>query len=556
MLFILIVWAFTFLVIYSIGFSIIAIINKEKSSITKEPRIDEAFFIGFVAISIFSSFYSIIAPVDITALAIVLLCAFLLIINSAESSKEGFLLILSSFNRQNYVSKFVIFFVIGFLIISVTKFIQDYDTGLYHTQNIKWIIKYPVVPGLGNVHGRFAFNSLFFPISALFTIDTLGYNQYPPVLIYPLNGVASAVLLLKLYFEIGRMIKVAKWGDLISLSVISGLCLYYFSNSLSSPSPDIIGAVIIIYTFLIFSEANGSLSKTQLFLLSGLIFIGIAIKLSSLFLIFLLIPILFNKFTKRKLIIILGTGLLIISPFLIRNYYLSGYLIYPFPAIDIYNVDWKIPESRVLNEKNAIESWAKKPGENHSEVLNWSFSEWTAPWFLRQSNLIRVILLVNLMSIFSIIIFYLKREWSKLFLQAIVIANLIFWLLNGPDPRFVYGFLFYGVSLVLSGLLILVGNNIFRKVPMVLVSYAIILGVPLVIHSSVFQRFISMQTNWKYPERIQSTELQWWKSTNFDYSTPLKGSRCFDAPLPCSPYKNDHVILRKNSLKDGFRVKD
>ncbi len=36
------------------------------------------------------------------------------------------------------------------------------DTGLYYLGTIHWINSYPIVPGLGNLHGRFAFNQSYF----------------------------------------------------------------------------------------------------------------------------------------------------------------------------------------------------------------------------------------------------------------------------------------------------------------------------------------------------------------------------------------------------------
>ena len=48
------------------------------------------------------------------------------------------------------------------------------------------------------------------------------------------------------------------------------------------------------------------------------------------------------------------TGCVVIAPFLIRNYYLSGYLIYPFPAIDLFDVPWKIPQGVALYDAREI----------------------------------------------------------------------------------------------------------------------------------------------------------------------------------------------------------
>ena len=47
-----------------------------------------------------------------------------------------------------------------------------WDLGLYYLNTIRWINTYPIVPGLGNLHGRLAFNHSFFTYVA-------ALNLYP-----------------------------------------------------------------------------------------------------------------------------------------------------------------------------------------------------------------------------------------------------------------------------------------------------------------------------------------------------------------------------------------
>src|SRR5665811_349171 len=84
-------------------------------------------------------------------------------------------------------------FLVVFVLTAVVQNITWLDTQSYHAQNIQWIRKYAVVPGLGNVHDRFAFNSMFFVISALFTF------QIKDILIFPLNGICYIILIIRLF---------------------------------------------------------------------------------------------------------------------------------------------------------------------------------------------------------------------------------------------------------------------------------------------------------------------------------------------------------------------
>ena len=77
------------------------------------------------------------------------------------------------------------FFVWGLLAILVISILEsgthspvNYDTGLYHAQTIRWIEEYPVIPGLGNLNGRFAFNSNWLLINALFSFAFLGIQSF------------------------------------------------------------------------------------------------------------------------------------------------------------------------------------------------------------------------------------------------------------------------------------------------------------------------------------------------------------------------------------------
>jgi len=52
------------------------------------------------------------------------------------------------------------------------------DTGIYHAQAIRWIETYPVVPGLGNLHTRFAYNSSWLVANALFSFAFTGLRSF------------------------------------------------------------------------------------------------------------------------------------------------------------------------------------------------------------------------------------------------------------------------------------------------------------------------------------------------------------------------------------------
>ncbi|MHB1482728.1 MAG: LIC_10190 family membrane protein, partial [Bellilinea sp.] len=72
--------------------------------------------------------------------------------------------------------------LLGLIFISVlensTHAATNPDTGIYHAQAIRWIETFPAVPGLGNLHTRFAYNSSWLVLNALFSLSFLGVQSF------------------------------------------------------------------------------------------------------------------------------------------------------------------------------------------------------------------------------------------------------------------------------------------------------------------------------------------------------------------------------------------
>ena len=61
----------------------------------------------------------------------------------------------------------------------------------------------------------------------------------------------------------------------------------------------------------------------------------------------------------KEIIAYIICGCIIICPFLIRNYFISGWLLYPFDGIDIFHTVWKIPKDYLLHDANQIKVWGR-----------------------------------------------------------------------------------------------------------------------------------------------------------------------------------------------------
>lgn len=81
--------------------------------------------------------------------------------------------------------------VIGIVVLELASgWVGHYDTYLYHAQAIHWIEEYGVVPGLGNLHSRLAYNSSFLSLQALFSLKFLAGQS-----LHSMNGFVMWILL-------------------------------------------------------------------------------------------------------------------------------------------------------------------------------------------------------------------------------------------------------------------------------------------------------------------------------------------------------------------------
>jgi len=394
MILVFLLWLVTFSICYVIGLTLVNIINYKSVKTKSESKfgIVEYFLMGFLSLSLITGILSILIPIGKTLLSLVVSMVVVLFVLQLKTFKNQYYY---HKNKLKEIDKKVILFItflgIFFLIAAVQK-ISLWDTQLYHSQSIKWIRSYSVVPGLGNIHGRFAFNSMFFVISGLFTFE------FGDVVIYPLNSLLFLLITSKL---VALLFKSIAKEDLFKTSFYLLLLVgsvYLLINYINTPSPDIACTILIIYAIvsLLNLQIEEQVTRTHVILMSLLIVSCMVYKLSYAFALLLLITLFLKSKPWQSFMIVSIMGLLIGIPYLIRNYYLSGYILFPYPSIDIFTVDWKVPMQQVIVEKFWIESWARIPGIPYQEVLDLKLTEWFMPWLKSLNGFDKVVLFCNL----------------------------------------------------------------------------------------------------------------------------------------------------------------
>jgi hypothetical protein len=512
---------------------------------------------GFLVITTSSSIISIFFPINlfVKALYIGVGCILsILFFRTLWKFLERLLL------RGRTVSggiKLIFMLILSASVMSCVSEIIHVDTGLYHLQAIQWVKGHPVVPGLGNLYGRLAFNSHFFIASALFSFF---FSEV--LFILPLNSFFFILFVVSVLSRINRSLRQKQIFD---LAFYSTLLLFYFHHlllNLNTSSTDHITSILVFYAFILFkdflSQKSGEFELVLLWLLISTIF---TFKLSAaLSLVFLLITLFYLPVSKWLPLLL--TGLVVVTPFIARNIFLSGYPLFPFHKLDIVDVEWKIPFNKVLIEKEFIESYAKlgyienKPFDRQEAIdLQADALHWINPWFKRLGIKWKAIFMMNVFLCIPGFLAIYKRDFTTMLICICIWINLIFWFFNAPDPRFAYGFLFLGCALVLSYILspfliflLRVNERFFTG------SLLIVLSISILIRLDIFSYKKWDATQFFLPVNYTVSSTKDFSGRNFTCKTPSLGESCLNAPIPCTPYPHSALIQRGAQIRDGFMI--
>ncbi len=565
MLIILIVWIYATFLLWSFGVAYQRIIEKIFSE-QKDISPYLTLWNGILFITVILSVISIFSKITYELSLVFFACSVLYIIFDFSYVKDKFKSIIQ---RLKGISPFVYVVFLVFIIITLYQSSLSSlllaDSGGYHHPAVEWINNYSVVPGLGNLHHRLAFNSHWFLFSALFNYNDYNFHFISGlIMLFAIFwGLTGLNKLFQKRFNITNIIK--------ALSVLPILFIFSNPNINQAFSTDL-ATFFIVYFILYYAVElleKKKDNKVLIFMLVNFSFFLVTIKLSSLFI--AIVPLYFLYLFLRKTDIKLKSisfvavsFIIIIMPFLIRNIILSGYLVFPLPMLDFFDFDWKTPYNAVLNLKNVIEFWAKKPGEGFWEVANNDFWFWFIPWIkdnwkTRELSL----LIISIITYVFYFFFHYNRSISHLKKFSIIyltlLVNLSVWFITAPAIRFASGYiLFFSIFLIaLQGwdFIIKIRENVNT---IRLAKVLLILALCVLFFRMDFTKLINIKS-WitlsSYPEVKLTTKKT---IDNTIIYMPVKDGNCYNAPLPCTqPYIfNSKLEMRGKSLQDGFRIAD
>ncbi len=436
------------------------------------------------------------------------------------------------------------------------------DTGIYHAQAIRWMETYPVVPGLGNLHSRLAYNSSWLVANALFSFSFTGIQSF-----HALPGLLMAWFALYSLEGIRRILKRAAQPSHWFRAVLLPLSFFTIAAESSSPGTDLPAILLLWFVFgeWLAQQEQPDIHPYRPMLLAFIAAFAVTVKLSIAPVILFSILIFF-QYMRIKNFHLAGSIaigiILIFIPWCARNVILSGYLVYPESSIDIFNVDWKIPAETVAAEKEIIQSWARIPREDAGLVQAMPFAAWSKTWYYNQSRSEQAFLWgIGLGPLSLAAGMLLSRKARRTLVPAlrsyawaylVAYAGLIFWFFSAPDVRFGNGFIL--TALILGWLpWTLLFHSLMTKLALHIAWGMILTSLFFwgMLYRSIEPRTILERLI--MPDKYTSLSTSPCEFKNVTILCADWYNECGYEAFPCVPAANPQVGLRGTHLEEGFR---
>ena len=311
---------------------------------------------------------------------------------------------------------------------------------------MRWITEHKIVTGLGNLHGRLAFNSMIFLIAGVADHSGIGWIWNLLVVLFVL---ISLFIRLRNITTEGRGSGIEFWVIVLSILILSSEN-HYIAGWYGVLTADTFTAILIIYWTCVALRLSVSPHrdlKTDLTMLVLSAVLAVAVKVSAAP---LLLPTVALAWIHRKRLPAASTwrvalaASLVLGLWMLRSITLSGCAIYPVSQTCISALPWAESQQQVNSESLWIRSWARQKHELPAQVLK--DRAWLPQWFsgAKHDHSIRLLVIFAPLGLLAALLrrnFHGKPAHCLLVVTSGLIGCLIFWFVTAPDPRFGEGFI-------------------------------------------------------------------------------------------------------------------
>ena len=403
---------------------------------------------GLVTLTVYAECFSIFYKVGAVCHALMLI---ILTIGAYKYRKEVSVLLTGV--RKRFRSKEG---VVCLIIVLISAFYASRgnfhrDTGIYHAQAIRIIEEYGIIKGLGNFQLHFAYNSSYLALCALFTLSFV-----LPFALHTMTGFIMA--LFTCYAACGLM----KWtsrashtADMARLAIIIyGITVLEY---LQSPATDYGAMYMVLYIMCAWitqavEKKDDSEDIPVYGYLAVLSIFTVSMKLSAAALVVLaVLPfiLLVKKKMAKETVSFILIGFLSFLPYLVRNVMISGWILYPAEAIDLFNVVWKVPAEYMKFDADQIKVWGRELQDTMSveEGITVGISEWLPIWWEKKRFYEKLLLAFQVAGAGAVLLNLIIRKVRKkiradvaMFYIAVFI-NIAMWFFTAPFIRYGLAFL-------------------------------------------------------------------------------------------------------------------
>ncbi|MBO5324630.1 MAG: hypothetical protein J6A80_00220 [Lachnospiraceae bacterium] len=516
-------------------------------------RIDSLLMAGLAIATVYAQIFSLFTGVGMMANIVLFVCCILVYIFQGKNLKH------CHFTSEERIKPEIII-VVAILVLLWAYFTSrgymHYDSDLYHAQSIRWIEEYGVVPGLGNLHERFAYNSSFFALSALFSMKFLCGTS-----MHTMSGFFALVLSITA-LDIFKSWKNKKF--LLTDYARVGLIYYLITimDEVVSPASDysimcVIFFIVIKWLDLLeVSEKN----TAPYALLCVLGVYALTLKLTAGLIILLVIKPLYHLIKEKKVkdtLIYLFTGLIVSIPWFVRTVIISGWLLYPFPALDLFEFDWEMNATGIELDAAQITTWGRALYD--ATLVELPITQWFPNWFKTtlsgtEKGLVLGCLICLIIYLFDFMMAVCKKrreQFDTLLVIGCILLSYSFWQCSAPLIRYGYAYVLLLDFLMLGQVLHRLGwNKMQNIVYFVLLLYGVykVYAIGQYIYDTRLVHTYVKQADYG------TYEMKSYNVGEYVFYYPASGDRSGYEFFPASTVKMD-IELRGEGLEDGFRLR-
>ncbi len=551
MLSVLLIWIFILITAFVPGFLIVGLCGRKEGLEHFKP--EDISICGLMAVTVYGEFFSLFSGVGV-------LCRILLLLFCAVAAfllRKKLIAYLKA-HRPGRLAAAGLFFFILLMVYGGSRGYFHFDSDLYHGQSVRWIEEYGVVKGLANLQVRLAYNSAAFVLTAVYSFVQETGQSY--------HAVASFLALL-VGIGAGRCLHILKDRSPRGSDLARIATLYYICNifdEMVSPASDYFVMLLFFHIVTgildLYEKKGASRKEAGSYAVYALLAVFVVtVKLSAAVAVMVVLIPLYMLWKEKRYRTILRYGIgsiLIALPFMIRNYILSGRILYPAAFPGIFDPVWKVNETMSAVDTAYIIGYGK--GYTTAEAAEYPLQQWFPVWWGQLGMTEKLFFAATVASVLLLVSLFLrKKAVIPHVVQGMVLGSVLFWFVSAPLIR-------YGLAFLICFPFVMLGEILeinrekheawqkgrFIVCLLILSGFVLYKGTQLgkAVARQIGQPYYLTQQDYGHYE-TEANEVD-----GVTIYTPVEGNQCGYDAFPSAPEIFEGLHLLGDEVKDGFFI--